>query len=407
MIIIKREELLIQAKNLQNDVVNWRRFLHENPEIGMDVPNTSKFVYEKLLEIGLKPSYIGKNSVTAMVGKKEDGKVILLRADMDALPIIEETNLEFSSKNEYMHACGHDTHTSMLLGAAKILKDNEDIINGRIKLIFQSGEETLEGAKNAIENGALENPKVDAGMMLHITTGLELPHGMVIAFTNGPCYSSSDWFDINIQGKGGHGSTPEVCIDPNSVMVAIHSAIQQYISMGLPATEAKVCTIGKMQGGTSNNIIPDTATMAGTIRTFNEEIREKIKKYIVNISKTIAEGMGATADVVFSHTAPALVTDPKVSKTVVKGLREIFGNESVIDANEFLDGKFSKIMGSEDFAYFAEKIPSVAIALSAGSPSKGYKYAAHHPKTAFDEDVFYIGVATYVYTGLYWLENQE
>ena len=405
--MINKAELLNQAKNLQEEIVGWRRHIHENPELGMNLPNTSKFVFDKLTEFGLEPSYVGDSSVTAMIGKKEDGKVILLRADMDALPIKEETGLSFSSKNDNMHACGHDTHTSMLLGAAKLLKDNEDSINGRVKLIFQAGEETMEGAKDAVKNGILENPKVDGAMMIHIASGMEIPSGALIAFTDGPSYSSVDWFKINITGKGGHGSTPENCIDPNSIMVSIHVAMQQYLAMQTPATEDKVCTICEMHGGTINNIIPDTAYMTGTIRTFNDDVREGIKNYMVKISKAIAEGMGGSAEVEFYNSAPAVVSDPKFSKPIVKGLQGLFGEQLVVDADVFMGGKFKKLMGSEDFAYYSQEVPSMAFALVAGAPSQGYKYAAHNPKTDFDENAFYIGAATYAYAGIYWLSIQE
>lgn len=400
------KELLKQAKENLDEIINWRRTIHENPELGMGLTRTKQFVYDKLKEFGLEPEWIGKSGVTALVGKKTDGKVVMLRADMDGLPIKEETGLEFASKNENMHACGHDTHTAMLLGAAKLLKDNEDSINGRVKLIFQAGEETMEGAKDAVESGILENPKVDAAMMIHIGAGIEIPHGTVVAFTDGPSYSSVDWFRINIKGKGGHGSTPNQAIDPNSIMVAIHIAMQQYMAMGTVATEDKVCTICEMHGGTINNIIPDTAYMTGTIRTFNDEVREGIKNYMVKVSKAIAEGMGGSAEVEFTNSAPSVVSDPTVSHIMVEGLEELLGKDKVVDAAVYEGGKYTKIMGSEDFAYYAERVPSLVLLFLAGAPSKGYEFPVHHPKVIFDESVFAEGAAAYAYSGIYWLANQ-
>ena len=403
-----KQEILKQANDNLDEIISWRRTLHSNPELGMELDETKQFVYDKLKEFGLEPEWVGKGGVTAMVGKKTDGKVMMLRADMDALPIEEETGLDFASKNKgKMHACGHDTHTAMLLGAAKILKENEDKINGRIKLIFQAGEETMEGAKDAVDSGILENPKVDAAMMIHIAAGMEIPHGTLLAFTNGASYSSVDWFRIDIQGKGGHGSTPNETVDPNSIMVAIHVAMQQYLSMGTVPTEDKVATICEMHGGTTNNIIPDNAYMTGTIRTFNDDVRKGIKDYMVKVSKAIAEGMGGSAEVSFSNSAPSVVSDPKVGKMVVKGLQDLLGEDKVVDVDDFAGGKFKRIMGSEDFAYYSEKVPSVVFALAAGAPSKGYKYAAHNPKTNFDENAFAIGAAAYAYTGMYWLDNQK
>ena len=220
------EKQTLFADGLQEELVEIRRHLHQNPEIGLELPKTVAFVKEKLTEYGYDPQSCGESGITVVAGKKP-GKTFLLRGDMDALPIKELTDLSFKSENGYMHACGHDMHTTMLLGAAKILKEFEDELEGQVKLLFQPGEEILSGSKVCIENGVLENPKVDAGMMMHVFPFSTLKVGQIMPTPGGTFMASADWFEINIKGRGGHGSQPETSIDPNNVAVHIYTALQE------------------------------------------------------------------------------------------------------------------------------------------------------------------------------------
>lgn len=245
----------------KDEMVENRRYLHKNPELGFDLPLTTEFVIEKLKEIGLNPKRIGKAGVTATIGK--GGKTILLRADMDALPTKETTDFEYKSCNEYGHLCGHDMHTTILLGAASILKKNEDKLNGRVKLMFQPAEEIGQGAKDMVEAGILENPPVDVAMALHMNAS-EKPGK--IEYKEDIASASMDSWLMEVQGKGGHSSTPHLAVDPLMIVNTIYTNLNSLVGKEVDPFETAVLTIGKMGGGSAANIIPDTAVLEGGVR---------------------------------------------------------------------------------------------------------------------------------------------
>lgn len=248
-----------------------------------------------------------------IIGGQCPGKVILIRADMDALSIKEETDLPYSSSNGNMHTCGHDLHTSMLLGAAEILKANEEQLRGTVKLMFQPGEETMHGAKMMLEKGILENPKVDAAMMLHVLTGMPIPVGLFVTPEAGEAISaSSDWFEVIIHGSGAHGAMPNAAVDPLNVAAHLHLALQGIISRDISPIESAVITVGVMEGGCTNNVIPDTARMKGSVRTFDALLRDKIETRIREISTGIAESFNAKAEVIYTRGCPDVKSDSKL-----------------------------------------------------------------------------------------------
>ncbi len=216
--------ILDEAKALENVIVQHRRYIHEHAEMHLDLPVTSAYVSEKLTQMGYTPQRLGSSGIVAIAGGKKPGKVFLLRADMDALPIDEENDLPFKSNSGAMHACGHDMHTAMLLGAAKLLKDHEEELEGTVKLMFQPAEETLAGAQMMIENGVLENPKVDAAMMIHVMPAMPMPAGTVVFMDPKGSYAAADWFKVSVTGKGCHGAMPDMGIDPLNVLSHIHLA---------------------------------------------------------------------------------------------------------------------------------------------------------------------------------------
>ena len=289
--------ILKEANALQEVIVRDRRYFHKNAEIGHDLPITTEYVLKRLREMGYEPELITDSAIVALVGGKKPGKTFLIRADMDALPIVEENDLEYKSQTKNMHACGHDTHTAMLLGAAKILKDHEDEIEGTVKLMFQPAEEQLSGAKSMIEAGVLENPKVDAATMIHIFSGLPVPAGTLIIPKGGYVSSSGDMFHIDVNGKGGHGAMPQDSVDPLNVISHIHTALQEIIARELSPSSTAVITIGQLHGGNAANIIPDTAFMEGTIRAFDNDERVFMKKRVVEVANSIAAAFRATANV--------------------------------------------------------------------------------------------------------------
>jgi hippurate hydrolase len=340
----------------------------------------------------------------------------MIRADMDALPIKEESGETFSCNEGRMHACGHDLHTAMLLEAARILKEYEDEINGTVKLMFQPAEEIFEGSHDMIENGLLENPHVDKALMIHVTAGMPFEPGTVIVVAPGVSAPAADYFEINIQGKGCHGSNPNAGVDPVTVAAHIITAFQEIHARELALNDQAVLTIGTIHAGAAANVIPDTVTMTGTIRTYDEEIRQYLKDRMTEISKNIAVAFRASAEVTFGSGCPTLVNDKELSESALKYATELLGQGKAFSAAQLAamaakaggaGNKATKSAGSEDFAYVSHEVPSIMLALAAGKPDKGYKYPQHHPMVKFDEQALTSGSAVYAYTAMRWLEEHE
>lgn len=397
--------ILEEAKALQDAIVKDRRYFHENAEVGHDLPITTEYVLKRLKEIGCEPKVIADSAVVALIGGKKPGKTFLIRADMDALPIVEESDLKYKSKTKNMHACGHDTHAAMLLGAAKLLKNHEDEIEGAVKLMFQPAEEQLYGAKSMIDAGLLENPKVDAATMIHIFSGLPVSSGTLIIPKGGYVTASGDMFHIDIKGKGGHGAMPQDSIDPLNVAVHIHTGLQEIIARELPPSSTAVITIGQMHGGNAANIIPDTAFMEGTIRAFNKDEREFMKNRVVEVATSIATAFRATAKVEYRMECPSVYNNPELYNEIKRINSELLGEENIKSFDDIYVG--GKLTGSEDFGYVSERVPTIMMALGGGSPEEGYPYPQHHPKVSFNEDAFYIGAAVYANTAMEWLKQNK
>jgi len=390
--------VLEEAKALQGEMVGYRRFFHQNAEVGMDIPLGVAFIKARLEEMGVEPSDCGKSGVSALIGGKKAGRTFLLRADIDALPIFEESGLDFRSKTGNMHACGHDFHISMLLGAARILKNHESEINGRVKLMFQPGEELLQGAGAMIEAGIMENPSVDAAMMIHVFAGTDHPTGTVL-FSNKPA-AAYDRFEINVRGKGCHGAMPDQGVDPLNIMNHIYLALQALNAREVGPYESVALTIGQMTGGAAANIIPETAYMTGTLRTVNEELRKTLKERLTAISQGVALAFRGEATVLFPAGCPALVPDEFLNGLILGYTRELLGDGHVIFSE-----KPSLGMGSEDFSFVTGMAPGTFVCLSAGAKEEGYRFPLHHPKTTFNESALPIGAAVHANTALRWLEN--
>ncbi|HPQ47715.1 MAG TPA: M20 family metallopeptidase [Clostridia bacterium] len=397
-------KILEQAKMINDEIVSWRRYFHENAETHLNLPKTTAFVMGKLREFGYEPVEICQSGVLAIAGGKKPGKTFLIRGDMDALPIKEETALSFKSTTGNMHACGHDFHTAMMLGAAKILKENENEINGTVKLMFQPAEETLAGAKAMVEAGILEDPKVDAAMMIHIFSGMPLPDGVVAFSGPGAVSATSDWFKINIKGKGGHGAMPHATFDPLNVAAHIHIALQEINSRETDPEKTVVVTVGEMHGGSTGNIIPDTAFLQGTIRTFDDEVREFTKKRLVEISEGIGKTFRCEVDVELFNACPSVINDEELSKSIPSYTAEMLGKEAVLDIYA-ATGKTQRMSGSEDFAYVSEKVPALFLGISASVSVDGVIYPQHHPKVVFDESILATGTAVYANSAIQWLKN--
>jgi len=399
---MKSIDFLKEAKEIEKEITENRRYLHQNAEVGFELTKTAEFVKSKLEKIGCKVTSCGKCGIVTTIGK-EGGKTFLLRADMDALPVKEEAELEFACESGNMHACGHDFHTAILLGAAKLLKNHENEIYGTVKLMFQPAEEILSGAKNMIENGVLENPEVDAALMLHVMAGLPLKTGTVVV-ANGVSAPAADYFTINIQGKGCHGSTPQQGVDSLTIGAHILIALQEILARELGVSDEATLTIGKMNGGTTGNVIADKAILEGTLRAYDEEVRGNIKKRISEITQGIANTFRGKGTADFGNGCPPLKNDGELSKEIEKYLTDAFGKEWILNT-EKMGGRTNKSGGSEDFSYISQKVPSLMLALAAGNSEEGYQYPQHHPKVMFDEKVLSIGSAVLAHSAFSWLAN--
>ncbi|MDO4482197.1 MAG: M20 family metallopeptidase [Bacillota bacterium] len=416
------KKFLTEAEDLQSMVLRERRELHRIPGTGFDIAETLEYVKNELRGMGIEPQDCGRAGITAIVGGKKEGKVFLLRADMDGLPVKEEADVEFASQNGKMHACGHDMHTAMLLGAAKLLKTRENEIEGSVKLMFQPAEETFEGSKDMIEAGLLENPAVDGALMIHVMAGMPFEEGTVIVSAPGVSAPAADYFEIRVQGKGCHGSMPNTGIDPLTAAAHILIGLQEIHARELAMGDRAVLTIGTVNGGTAANVIPDSVAMGGSLRTFDEETREMIKERLTEIAEGTAKAFRCSAEVTFGSGCPTLVNDREMTEAAFKYVRELMGQKKAFSAAEQAGAsteseagkgakkngkKETKTAGSEDFAYVSQRVPSVMLALAAGSPDKGYCYPQHHPMIKFDESVLAGGSAVYAYTALRWLEEHK
>lgn len=403
MIHLLKEQIMQEASDLYQEIVSHRRWLHAHAETGFDLTQTKPYVKTALEQMGYAVQECGKAGLMTTVGIA-GGKVFLLRADMDALPIQEETGLDFASSNGKMHACGHDLHTAMLLGAAKILKQHESELSGMVKFMFQPAEEVFEGSKDMIEAGILEEPKPDAAMMIHVTAGLPMPAGTVIVSSPGVSAPAADYFSIRVQGKGCHGSAPQNGIDPLTAAAHILIALQEIHARELSSSDEAVLTIGMFHGGEVGNVIPDSATLGGTIRTYDEKTRSYLKQRICEISQGIAASFRASAEVTFGSGCPTLVNDQALSEFVTNTLKDLLGSYGAFTTTELSGGKPSRGGGSEDFAYISHEVPALMLALAAGEPSKGYAFPQHHPKVKFDENALCTGTSVFVYSAMKFLQ---
>lgn len=399
-----KEQILREAKALQEEIKSHRLWLHTHAETGFDLTETKPYVKSTLMKMGYSVQECGKAGLVTTVGKP-GGKILLLRADMDALPIAEEADVDFACQNGRMHACGHDMHTAMLLGAAKILKAHESELDGMVKLMFQPAEEIFEGSKDMIASGVLENPRPDAALMIHVAAGMPLPAGTVVVSAPGVSAPAADYFTIRVHGKGCHGSAPQNGIDPLTAAAHILIALQEIHARELSASDEAVLTIGTFHAGEAGNVIPDTATMGGTIRTYDEKTRAYLKERITAIAKNVAEAFRAGAEVSFGSGCPTLVNDKGLSETVTGYLKDLLGANRAFTTAELSGGKPARGGGSEDFAYVSHEVPSLMLALAAGEPSKGYVYPQHHPKVKFDESVLSTGAAVFVDCALQYLRE--
>lgn len=382
----------LQAKELEAKVIEWRRHFHQYPELSNRETKTAAFVAEHLKKLGIEvQTGVAKTGVVGLLKTGKPGPVIGLRADMDALPVTERNSLPFASKERtvfndqetgVMHACGHDTHIAILMAVAEILSKNKSELKGTIKFIFQPAEEGPPkgeegGAKLMVKEGVLQNPKVDVILGMHIQSISKLG---TISYRPAGMMAASDWFSIKVKGRQSHGAAPWMGIDPIVVSAQIITALQTIVSRQTELTkEAAVITIGRIQSGVRENIIPEEAFMAGTIRTLDKEMQKKIHDKIRLTATKIAESAGATAEVIIENKTPVTYNDVNLTEKLVGSLQRAAGSDNVIRINA--------VTGSEDFAFFQEEVPGFFFFVGAMPPDQDPdKVPAHHtPDFMIDE----------------------
>ena len=393
------ENFIKQAKLIKEDLLNYRRTIHSNPEVGDKLPKTKAFVMDKLREFGYEPIEICESGIVATIEGNKSSKTFLLRADMDALPMKEDTNCDFKSNNGCMHSCGHDMHTAMLLGAAKLLKQNQDQIEGTVKLVFQPDEEGFTGAKKMINAGVLENPKVNAAMAMHVHSGTP---SNVVLYGLGTSIAGCNRFRIVVKGIGCHGAMPETGIDPINIAAHIYLSLQEITSREIPSTKPAVLTIGKFVGGDAPNIIPKEVIMEGTIRSLDKELGQFIFNRVNDIVKSTAKMFRGEAELIELSSVPPLANDTNLAKELGSYVKDLVCKKGVV---EFEGGG----MGSEDFASYSYEVPSVYFMLGAGTKQENPLYGEpmHNNKVVFNEDIMVTGAAMHAYCAIKWLKNNK
>lgn len=376
----------IQA--LHSDLVEWRRNFHKYPELGFQEYLTSEFVARKLQALGIDhQTGIAKTGILATIPGKQPGPVLAIRADMDALPIQEENDLEYRSHHQgIMHACGHDGHTAIALGTAKYLAAHRQDFCGTVKIIFQPAEESPGGAKPMIAEGVLQNPTVDAIIGLHLWNNL--PVGTV-GVRSGPLMAAVETFRCTIQGKGGHGAMPHQTIDSILVASQVVQALQTIVARNVDPLDAAVVTVGEFHGGTANNIIAERAELAGTVRYFNPKLGPIIRQRFEQIVAGVCQSHGATYHLDYWQLYPSVVNDPAIADLVRSCALEVVETPAGIVPE-------CQTMGAEDMSFFLQAVPGCYFFLGSANPAKNLTYPHHHPRFNFDETVLTTGVEIFV-----------
>ena len=385
-------EINAATEKVMPQVIQWRRYLHEHPELGNREFNTSKLVADELRKLGIEVrTGIAKTGVVGILKGSQPGPVIGLRADMDGLPVTERVHVPFRStvKSEYngqtvgvMHACGHDTHVAMLLGTATVLAGMKDKIKGTVVFIFQPAEEGAPagetgGADDMVKQGVMDNPKIDAVFGIHINSATEIGQ---IKYKSGAEMAASDWFEIKVKGRQSHGAYPWQGIDPIAVSTQIYTGLQMIVARQSELPKAPVIiTVGRMTAGIRENIIPEEAVMAGTIRTLDTAMQDEVHEKIRRTATKIAESMGATAEVKIDRKTPVTYNDPQLVKKMLPSLEKAVGKGNVIDAEW--------VTGAEDFAFYGQKAPSFFFFVG-GMPKGGdpKTVPSHHTPDFFIDD---------------------
>lgn len=379
----------LSIRSLQPQLVEWRRGLHQKPELGFQEKLTAQFVSQKLQEWGIEhQTGIAQTGIVATIhGNNSTQKVLAIRADMDALPIEELNEVPYRSQHDgVMHACGHDGHTAIALGTAYYLHQHQDTFGGTVKIIFQPAEEGPGGAKPMIEAGVLKNPDVDAIIGLHLWNNL--PLGMV-GVRAGALMAAVELFRCTVLGKGGHGAMPHQTIDSIVVAAQIINSLQTIVARNVNPIDSAVVTVGELHAGTAENVIADTAWMRGTVRYFNPELKGLFQQRVEQIIAGICQSHGARYDLDYWSLYPPVINDASIAELVRSVAEEVVETPVGVVPE-------CQTMGGEDMSYFLQEVPGCYFFLGSANPEKGLAYPHHHPRFDFDETVLPMGVEMFI-----------
>lgn len=379
---MKNNQTLFQANNLKEKIIEWRRHLHQNPELSFEEYETVQFVKGKLEKLNFEIDYpVAKTGLVATLKGDVEGPTVALRADMDALPIQEDNDAEYKSTVKGVgHLCGHDAHTAILLGVAHIISE-QPLKKGNIKLLFQPAEEGYGGGQVMVKEGVLKNPDVDVVAGLHVHPTIKTGETSI---TEGFATACTDSFDIKIIGKGGHAAHPHLSIDPIAISSTVIASLQQIVSRNIDPLENIVLTIGKIEGGFARNVIAPEVRMEGTVRLLNPELRPKVKETMHEYLNGVTRGMGASYEMEYTYGYPSVYNEPSLIPTLRSTVDKILGKGQLLDVNPS--------MGGEDFSYFAREVPGVFFRLGTNG-GEDTAYPNHHPKFNVDEDALPYGAA--------------
>jgi amidohydrolase len=383
---VAADMLNTMVEEVTRDVTNWRRHLHQNPELSFEEEKTAQFVYDTLSTFeGLELSRPTKTSVVARLHGGKPGRVLAIRADMDALPIPEENTFEFTSRNPgVMHACGHDGHTSMLLGTARILSGLRDRIEGEVRFLFQHAEELFPGgAEEMVQAGVMDG--VDTVIGIHLWAPMEVGK---IAVGAGPMMAAPDTFTIRVIGKGGHAAQPHLTVDSIAVGAQIVTNLQHVVARNMDPLDPLVLSVTKFIGGTADNVIPGAVELTGTVRSFKPELRDSVPALMERIVKGVTEAHGASYEFQYQKGYRPVINDEQVTERLQASLVEAFGEDVVVPA--------VPTMGGEDFSAFMQKAPGTFFYVGAGNVEEGIVYPHHHPRFTIDENALPMGVKAFV-----------
>lgn len=377
-------KILDEALAIGDETIAIRRDFHRHPELGLEEVRTAGIVAEKLHELGLEVTTgVGKTGVVGLLRGQKESPVLLLRFDMDALPILEETGVNYASQSPgKMHACGHDSHVAVGLSAAKLLASRKESLPGTIKFVFQPGEEGAGGAELMVEEGVLDNPRPDYSMAMHVWN--DQPVGWY-ALTPGPIMAGAHIFSVKVTGKGGHAASPHLSVDPIVASAQIISALQSITSRNIHPLESAVVSVSKIDAGTAFNIIPQEATFSGTIRTFKSEVFDIVSDRFQSIVHSVAEGMGCQAEIYMERITYPVTNDPSMVGIMSDVVLQLDPQAQVVSHYQ--------TMGSEDFSFMMQDIPGCFIMVGSANHEKGLDYGHHHPKFNIDESCLAYAVA--------------